>query len=194
MPQIHPLQRFSNILSYNLSVPSFYNRLDSPQRRITQEFHYTCEFIYQHARFNDDKKMAKALAQLSPPTLCSGVLWLWRSQQRPNHSWLKTCLDEGTNVSDLEKAITIARQSDIVQQEAVVKGESEAIDSVDSRAKGRKVQSKHSVTHAQNLAVRSPQRQTCSRCGKFPVHPTQKCPANNELVISVAKGKLLIFK
>ena len=37
---------------------------------------------------------------------------------------------------------------DLVQQEAVVRGEPEAIDSVDSHAKGRKVQSKHSVTHA----------------------------------------------
>ena len=78
----------------------------------------------------------------------------------------------------LEKAVTLARQSEAVQQQqSVVRGEPEAIDSVDFCKKGgKKVPNKH----AQTPPTRPPQKQICSRCGKSPAHSRQKCPANNE--------------
>ena len=82
---------------------------------------------------------------------------------------------------DLEKAVTIARQSEAVQQQqSVVRGEPRAVDSVDSHKKEKKVQNKHfSQAHASPPA-RPPQKQKCTRCGKSPAHSRQKCPAINE--------------
>ena len=78
----------------------------------------------------------------------------------------------------LEKAVTLARQSEAVQQQqSVVRGEPEAIDSVDFRKKGgKKVPNKH----AQTPPTMPPHKQTCSRCGKSPAHSRQKCPKNNK--------------
>ena len=68
----------------------------------------------------------------------------------------------------VEKAVTLVRQSEAVQQQqSVVRGEPEAIDSVDFRKKGgKKVPNKH----AQTPPTRPPQKQICSRCGKSPAH------------------------
>ena len=81
---------------------------------------------------------------------------------------------------NLEKAVTIARQSEAVQQQqGVVRGEPGAVNSIDFRKKGKKVQNRH-LSQAQTPPTRPPQKQTCTRCGKSPEHSRQKCPAINE--------------
>ena len=58
---------------------------------------------------------------------------------------------------NLEKAVTIARQSEAVQQQGVVRGKPGAVDSVDFCKKGKKVQNRH-LSHAQTPPTRPPQK------------------------------------
>ena len=86
---------------------------------------------------------------------------------------------------NLEKAVTVARQSEAVQQQqGIVRGEPRVVDSVDSHKKGKHVQNKSGSKNKHFSAVQTPpstkpQKQTCTRCGK-PAHSRQKCPAVNE--------------
>ena len=81
---------------------------------------------------------------------------------------------------NLEKAIAIARQSEAVrQQQGVVRGKDGIVDSMEARETGKKVQNKQ-FSRVQTPPSKPPQKQTCSRCGRFPAHSRQKCPANNE--------------
>ena len=79
---------------------------------------------------------------------------------------------------DLEKAVTIARQSEAVrQQQGVVRGEPKAVDSVDSHRKGQNKSSSKTHFSQVQTPTKPPQKQTCTRCGKSPAHSRQKCPA-----------------
>ena len=94
---------------------------------------------------------------------------------------------------NLEKAVTIARQSEAIQQQqGVVSGEPGAVDIVDFRKKGKKVQNRH-LSHAQTPPTRSPQKQTCTRCDKSPAHSRQKCLAINETCHKYNKRTLSIY-
>ena len=96
----------------------------------------------------------------------------------------------------LEKAVTIARQSEAVQQQQrVVRGIAGIVDSVEAHKTGKKVQNKQ-FPPVQTPPSKPPQKQTCSGCGRFPAHSRQKCPTNNETCLNshVEQEKLHTWK
>ena len=77
-------------------------------------------------------------------------------------------------VSDLslEKAVTIARQSEAVwQQQSIVRGEPGVVDSVDSHKKEKMCKTSQAIKTISPVqtppSTKPPQKQTCTSCGKF---------------------------
>ena len=86
----------------------------------------------------------------------------------------------------LDKAITVACQSEAVKkQQAVVRGAESQATNVDnihnrqqqSRHKGEGVQQQHRHFPVQQKQKEVSAQRTCSRCGKSPSHGCPQCPA-----------------
>ena len=92
---------------------------------------------------------------------------------------------------NLEKAVTIARQSEAVQlQQGVVRGRATIVDNVDAYKTGKKVPQTSNFLMCKLLLPSH--HKTCSRCGGFPTHSRKSALQIIKIVISVARKAIII--